>query len=108
MVGRAIVAAHLDISAVTLRTLVETKVIDDAEPGEMDIDTARVNYIRHLRAQQRSEMKEKPPLGTARAAYLFSRPSSVSALWARFRDTDTQKNDTRTTHAHRVMGRHFC
>ncbi len=108
MAARHTVAAHLDISTTALRGLIEAKVIDDAEPGEMDIDTARVNYIRHLRAQQRSEMKEKPPLSTARAAYLFSRPSSVSALWARFRDTDTQKNDTRTTHAHRVMGRHFC
>ncbi len=27
------------------------KVIDDAEPGEMDLDAARVNYIRHLRSQ---------------------------------------------------------
>jgi len=44
------VAAHLDISAVTLRRLVEAKVIDDAEPGEMDLDASRVNYIRHLRA----------------------------------------------------------
>ena len=50
MVGRAIVAAHLDISAVTLRRLVEAKVLDDAEPGEMDLDAARINYIRHLRA----------------------------------------------------------
>ena len=50
MVGRATVAAHLDISAVTLRRLVEIKVVDDAEPGEMDLDAARINYIRHLRA----------------------------------------------------------
>ena len=50
MVGRVIVAAHLDISAVTLRRLVEAKVLDNAEPGEMDIDEARINYIRHLRA----------------------------------------------------------
>ncbi len=51
MVGRATVAAHLDLSTVTLRTLVETKVIDDAEPGQMDLDAARINYIRHLRSQ---------------------------------------------------------
>ena len=51
MVGRVIVAAHLDISAVTLRRLVEAKVIDDAKPGEMDIDAARIGYIRHLRSQ---------------------------------------------------------
>ena len=51
MVGRVIVAAHLDISTVTLRRLVEAKVLDDSEPGEMDIDEARINYIRHLRSQ---------------------------------------------------------
>ena len=51
MVGRATVAAHLDLSTVALRRLVEAKVIDDAEPGEMDMDAARVGYIRHLRSQ---------------------------------------------------------
>ena len=51
MVGRGTVAAHLDVSAVALRKLVEIKVIDDAKPGEMDIDAARVHYIRHLRSQ---------------------------------------------------------
>ena len=51
MVGRATVAAHLDLSTVALRRLVESKVIDDAEPGEMDIDAARIGYIRHLRSQ---------------------------------------------------------
>ncbi len=50
MVGRATVAAHLDLSTVALRRLIEEKVIDDAKPGEMDIDEARVGYIRHLRA----------------------------------------------------------
>ncbi len=50
MVGRATVAAHLDLSTVALRRLVEIKVVDDAEPGEMDLDAARINYIRHLRA----------------------------------------------------------
>ncbi len=50
MVGRATVAAHLDISTVALRRLVEMKVVDDAAPGEMDLDAARVSYIRHLRA----------------------------------------------------------
>jgi len=51
MVGRATVAAHLDLSTVALRRLVEMKVVDDAEPGEMDLDAARVNYIRYLRSQ---------------------------------------------------------
>ena len=51
MAGRATVAAHLDISTSSLRALIETKVVDDAEPGRLDIDAARVNYIRHLRAQ---------------------------------------------------------
>ena len=50
MVGRAIVAGHLDISTTALRGLIEAKVIDNAEAGEMDLDAARVNYIRHLRA----------------------------------------------------------
>jgi len=50
MVGRAIVAGHLDISTTSLRRLIEARVIDDAEPGEMDLDAARVSYIRHLRA----------------------------------------------------------
>ena len=50
MVGRGTVAAHLDLSTVAIRRLVEMKVVDDAEPGEMDLDAARINYIRHLRA----------------------------------------------------------
>jgi len=50
MVGRAIVAGHLDISTTALRGLIEAKVIDNAEPGEMDLDASRVSYIRHLRA----------------------------------------------------------
>ncbi len=45
--GRATVAAHLDISTVALRRLVENKVIDDAEPGEMDIDAARIRLLCH-------------------------------------------------------------
>ena len=51
MAGRATVAAHLDLSTSSLRALIETKVVDDAKPGELDIDTARINYIRHLRSQ---------------------------------------------------------
>ena len=51
MAARGTVAAHLDISTSRLKGLVDLKVIDDAEPGEMDMDTARVNYIRHLRSQ---------------------------------------------------------
>ena len=51
MVGRAIVAGHLDISTTALRGLIEAKVIDNAEAGEMDLDAARVAYIRHLRAK---------------------------------------------------------
>ena len=50
MAARHTVAAHLDISTSALRGLISTKVIDDAEAGEMDLDAARVNYIRHLRA----------------------------------------------------------
>jgi len=51
MAARHTVAAHLDISTSALRGLIHTKVIDDAEPGEMDMDAARINYIRHLRSQ---------------------------------------------------------
>ncbi len=51
MVAKATVAAHLDISTSRLKGLIETKVIDDAEPGQMDMDAARVAYIRHLRAK---------------------------------------------------------
>ena len=51
MVARATVAAHLDLSPSRLKGLVESKVIDDSKPGEMDIDAARINYIRHLRSQ---------------------------------------------------------
>ena len=51
MAARHTVAAHLDISTTALRGLIEAKVIDDAEPGQMDMDAARVGYIRHLRAQ---------------------------------------------------------
>ena len=50
MAARHTVAAHLDISTTALRGLIEAKVIDDAEPGEMDLDASRINYIRHLRA----------------------------------------------------------
>jgi len=48
------VAAHLDISTTALRGLIETKVVDDADPGQMDMDAARVAYIRYLRAQASS------------------------------------------------------
>ena len=41
MVAKATVAAHLDISTSRLKGLIETKVIDDAEPGQMDLDPAR-------------------------------------------------------------------
>ena len=51
MVARSTVAAHLDLSTSRLKGLIEAKVIDDAEPGEMDLDAARINYIRHLRSQ---------------------------------------------------------
>ena len=51
MAGRATVAAHLDLSTSSLRALIETKVVDDAKPGELDIDAARINYIRHLRSR---------------------------------------------------------
>ncbi len=50
MTARAAVAAHLDLSPSRLKGLIEAKVIDDAEPGEMDLDASRVSYIRHLRA----------------------------------------------------------
>ena len=50
MAARHTVAAHLDISTTALRGLIEAKVIDNAEAGEMDLDAARINYIRHLRA----------------------------------------------------------
>ncbi len=49
MVSKALVAAHLDISTSWLKGLIERKIVDDAEPGEMDMDAARVAYIRHLR-----------------------------------------------------------
>ncbi len=50
MTAKAKVAAHLDLSTSRLKGLILEKVIDDAKPGEMDIDAARINYIRHLRA----------------------------------------------------------
>jgi len=50
MTARSRVAAHLDLSTSRLKGLIQAKVLDDAEPGEMDIDAARVSYIRHLRA----------------------------------------------------------
>ena len=50
MAARHTVAAYLDLSTTALRRLIEAKVIDSAEPGEMDLDAARINYIRHLRA----------------------------------------------------------
>ena len=72
MVGRAIVAAHLDISAVTLRRLVEAKVIDDAEPGKMDMDAARVAYIRHLRAKACTPASRGDMVVTRRAMRFLS------------------------------------
>ena len=51
MTARSRVAAHLDLSTSRLKGLIQAKVLDDAEPGEMDIDAARINYIRYLRAQ---------------------------------------------------------
>ena len=51
MTAKATVAAHLDLSTSRLKGLILEKVIDDAKPGEMDIDAARINYIRHLRSQ---------------------------------------------------------
>ena len=51
MAARHTVAAHLDLSTTALRGLIEAKVIDDAEPGELDLDAARINYIRHLRSR---------------------------------------------------------
>jgi len=51
MVSKALVAAHLDISTSWLKGLIERKIVDDAEPGQMDLDAARINYIRHLRSQ---------------------------------------------------------
>ncbi len=51
MVAKTAVALHLDISVQALKGLIERKVVDDARPGEMDIDAARVNYIRYLRSQ---------------------------------------------------------
>ena len=51
MVAKTAVALHLDISVQALRGLIERKVVDDAKPGEMDIDAARIGYIRHLRSQ---------------------------------------------------------
>ena len=51
MAARGTVAAHLDISTSRLKGLVDLKVIDDAEPGEMGMDAARVAYLRYLRSQ---------------------------------------------------------
>ena len=50
MTAKAKVAAHLDLSTSRLKGLILEKVIDDSKPGEMDMDAARINYIRHLRA----------------------------------------------------------
>ena len=50
MTAKAIVAAHLDLSTSRLKGLILEKVLDDSKPGEMDMDAARVSYIRHLRA----------------------------------------------------------
>ncbi len=44
-------AAHLDISTSWLKGLIERKIVDDAEPGQMDMDAARVAYLRYLRSQ---------------------------------------------------------
>ena len=68
MAGRATVAAHLDISTSSLRALIETKVVDDAKPGELDIDAARINYIRHLRAQASGRGGDSLSRGRARLA----------------------------------------
>ncbi len=46
MVSKALVAAHLDISTSRLKGLIERKIVDDAEPGQMDMDAARVAYLR--------------------------------------------------------------
>ena len=51
MTAKAIVAAHLNLSTSRLKGLIETNVIDDSKPGEMDLDAARINYIRYLRSQ---------------------------------------------------------
>ena len=51
MVSKALVAAHLDISTSWLKGLIERKIVDDAEPGQMDMDAARVAYLRYLRSQ---------------------------------------------------------
>ena len=51
MTAKAKVAAHLDLSTSRLKGLILEKVLDDSEPGQMDIDAARVAYIRYLRAQ---------------------------------------------------------
>ena len=51
MTSKATVAGHLDLSTSRLKVLIEAKVIDDAQPGEMDLDAARINYIRPLRSQ---------------------------------------------------------
>ena len=51
MTVKAMVAAHLDLSTSRLKGLILEKVLDDSKPGEMDLDAARVNYIRYLRAQ---------------------------------------------------------
>ena len=51
MVTKTAVALHLDISTTALKSLIERRVVDDSKPGEMDIDAARVGYIRHLRSQ---------------------------------------------------------
>ena len=51
VVTKTAVALHLDISTTALKSLIDRKVVDDAKPGEMDIDEARVGYIRHLRSK---------------------------------------------------------
>ena len=51
MVSKALVAAHLDISTSWHKGLIERKIVDDAEPGQMDMDAARVAYLRYLRSR---------------------------------------------------------
>ncbi len=76
MTSKATVAGHLDISTTRLKVLIDAKVIDDAKPGEMDLDAARVNYIRHLRAQASGRGGDR--LSAARARW--ERASAAAPL----------------------------
>ena len=45
------VAEHLDVSEETIRQLKRRGVLHSAARGQMDVDSCRLSYIRHLREQ---------------------------------------------------------